>query len=139
MYKRQLRAQDEVRDVLHETRFAAQHDDLKAMVRVEMHVHGRDDGFEVIVLDSVQLLLQVAGVMVEDDGQRAHHLHARRGALAVSYTHLDVYKRQMPFSAWNLSAIQSMMRWSQSSPPRWLSPAVDAVSYTHLPPRRRCG
>ena len=29
-----LRAQDEVRDVLHETRFAAQHDDLKAMVRV---------------------------------------------------------------------------------------------------------
>ena len=64
-----LRAQDEVRDVLHETRFAAQHDDLKAMVRVEMHVHGRDDGFEVIVLDDVRALLDEAKDALEDDAE----------------------------------------------------------------------
>ena len=44
------------------------------------------------------------------------------------------WRRSMPpLSAANLSAIQSMTRWSQSSPPRWLSPAVDRTSNTPSP------
>ena len=36
---------------------------------------------------------------------------------------------------WKSSAIQSMMRWSKSSPPRWVSPLVARTSVTPSPSR----
>ena len=42
-------------------------------------------------------------------------------------------RRSMPFSFWKASAIQSMIRWSKSSPPRWVSPLVDSTSVTPSP------
>ena len=41
--------------------------------------------------------------------------------------------RSMPFCALNLSTSQSTIRWSQSSPPRWLSPEVARTSTTPSP------
>jgi len=52
----------------------AQHDDLQAIVRVEMYMHGGDDLGMVVVLYVVELALQVRGVVVEDKGQRADYL-----------------------------------------------------------------
>ena len=44
--------------------------------------------------------------------------------------------RSMPFDFLNSETIQSMMRWSKSSPPRWVSPAVDRTSRTPSPMSR---
>ena len=41
--------------------------------------------------------------------------------------------RSIPCSLWNSSAIQSMMRWSKSSPPRCVSPLVAMTSNTPSP------
>jgi hypothetical protein len=46
-------AQQDVRNVAHFASFAAQHDNLQAVVVIDMHVHGRDDAAEVGVLDVV--------------------------------------------------------------------------------------
>ena len=45
-------------------------------------------------------------------------------------------RRSMPSLFWNSSAIQSMRRWSKSSPPRWVSPFVDFTSKTPSPSSR---
>ena len=45
-------------------------------------------------------------------------------------------RRSMPFSCWNSSASQVMMRWSKSSPPRWVSPLVAFTSNTPSPSSR---
>ena len=42
----------------------------------------------------------------------------------------------MPFSFLNSSTIQSIMRWSKLSPPRWVSPLVDFTSTTPSPTSR---
>ena len=42
-------------------------------------------------------------------------------------------RRSMPFSFLNSSAIQSITRWSKSSPPRWVSPLVALTSKTPSP------
>ena len=41
--------------------------------------------------------------------------------------------RSMPWAALKSLTIQSMIRWSQSSPPRWVSPWVDFTSKTPSP------
>ena len=43
------------------------------------------------------------------------------------------FRRSMPFSLPNSVAIQSMIRWSKSSPPRWVSPFVALTSKTPSP------
>ncbi len=40
------------------------------------------------------------------------------------------FARSMPSAFLNSSASQSMIRWSKSSPPRWVSPFVDRTSKT---------
>ncbi len=42
-------------------------------------------------------------------------------------------ERSMPFDFLNSETIQSMTRWSKSSPPRWLLPAVARTSWTPSP------
>jgi hypothetical protein len=46
------------------------------------------------------------------------------------------FRRSMPCSFLNSSAIQSITRWSKSSPPRWVSPLVDFTSKTPCPSSR---
>ncbi len=46
------------------------------------------------------------------------------------------WRRSMPCSFLNSSASQLMMRWSKSSPPRWVSPLVDLTSNTPSPSSR---
>ena len=55
------------------------------------------------------------------------------GEIAVSYTHLDVYKRQMLRRSANPSVSRSH-NWRGVSPSRWRSPSstCKTVSYTHL-------
>ena len=43
------------------------------------------------------------------------------------------FRRSMPCSFLNSSAIQSITRWSKSSPPRWVSPLVAFTSKTPSP------
>ena len=42
----------------------------------------------------------------------------------------------MPWSLRNSAISQSMIRWSMSSPPRWVSPLVDTTSTTFSPTSR---
>ena len=67
-----LCSKDEVRDTVHKCAFAAKNDDFHAGMRVKMHMHARDDLLEIIVLDAVELVADIAGVVVEHDGERAH-------------------------------------------------------------------
>ena len=53
---------------------AAENDDLEAVLVVDVDVHGRDDLTEVLVLYAVELVAQVAGVVVEDERQYAEDL-----------------------------------------------------------------
>ena len=43
------------------------------------------------------------------------------------------FLRSIPSDFWNSSANQSIIRWSKSSPPRWVSPLVDLTSKTPSP------
>ena len=63
-----LGSEDEVRDALNQLRMTAQHDDLLAHVLIKVHMHGRHDVAEVLVLDGMQLFLQVVGMVIEHDG-----------------------------------------------------------------------
>ena len=46
------------------------------------------------------------------------------------------FERSMPCSFLNSPMIQSIMRWSMLSPPRWVSPFVDFTSTTPSPTSR---
>src|SRR5436853_292612 len=45
------------------------------------------------------------------------------------------FERSMPWSRLNSPTIQSITRWSKSSPPRWVSPFVDLTSNCREPLR----
>ena len=61
--------------------FAAQNDDLEAVVLVEVHVGCGHDHAELGVLNGMQLFLHVACMMVEHDRERSHDLGAGDAAL----------------------------------------------------------
>ncbi len=85
---------------LDEGRRAAQHDDLQAVVVIEVDVQGRDDVLAEVVLHVGELLGELADVMVIDQGQRgdrepvalevgvdqvgAHEVAQRLGAVGVA-------------------------------------------------------
>jgi hypothetical protein len=50
---------------------AADHEDLEAIIVIEVDVKSGEDGVKVIVLDSRKLLIQHADVMVVHKGERA--------------------------------------------------------------------
>ena len=53
---------------------ALQSENLKAVVVIEVHVHGRDNLVREIVLDGVEPAREIAGVMVVDHRERAYDL-----------------------------------------------------------------
>ena len=53
-------------------------------MRIEMHVHGRDDVFVIVVLNRMQFFLQVARVVIEGNRQRAENHGSGNRALVLN-------------------------------------------------------
>ena len=58
----------------HFRRSAAHHQDLQAVVVIQVHVQGGEDRVMEVVLDIGEFLVQQAHVVIVDQGDGAHHL-----------------------------------------------------------------
>ena len=76
-----LGADDKVSDILNLARLTLEDDYLKAVVLIDMHMHGSYHHVQIGVLDMVQFFLQVVGVVVVHDSERTHNDSPRHGTL----------------------------------------------------------
>ena len=64
------RREEPIGDALQLVGAPAEHDDLEAVIVIEMHVERRANAVAEVVLDVVELLAEVAHVMIVDERQR---------------------------------------------------------------------
>ena len=76
------------------------------------------------------------GRLISDDVDDDNSIFAFSAASFRRWSAIESLRRSTPFSFWNSSASHSMITWSKSSPPRWVSPLVDLTSKTPSPSSR---
>ena len=76
------------------------------------------------------------GKLISEDVELESSILAFSAASLRRWRAIGSWRTSTPSSFLNSSASQSMMQWSKSSPPRWVSPLVDLTSNTPSPNSR---